>query len=88
MPIHPVGSSLAAFTQRIASAGSAVAGNSAAAVEEATESRATTVREAQQGDQVAKRKLQRLQAASASPTRVAQAKPVEPGKGESVDRSA
>jgi hypothetical protein len=57
----------------------------AAASEEATETLATTRKEAQNGDRVAQRKLEQLQA---NQQQAAEQKASEPGKGNFVDKDA
>ena len=71
-----------------AAAGTTVSGAAAAAAEEATETRATTQKEAQNGDQVAIRKVRQQEQAKARQAARAEPKSREPGKGQSVDHHA
>jgi len=75
-PVSSIGASLIASAAKVSS-GSAANSSVAAAVAEANESKATTIKEAQNGDRVAKRKLAALQAAQ----QAEQSKASEPGKG-------
>ncbi len=77
-PVSSIGASLIASAAKVSS-GSAANSSVSAAVAEANESKATTIKEAQNGDRVAKRKLAALDAAQ---------KASEPGKGASVDHDA
>jgi hypothetical protein len=91
MSVNPIGSSLAAAAQRVTSGAPAPASPKpsaiATAVEEANESKATTIKEAQNGDQVARQKLRAIEARQ---QQAAPAKPkaAEPGKGTAVDHDA
>jgi hypothetical protein len=95
MSVSPIGSVLSSAAQRVTSGAAGGAGRSAkpsaiaAAVEEANESKATTVKEAQNGDQVARQKLRAIEARAqqAAPAK-AKPKAVEPGKGAAVDHDA
>jgi hypothetical protein len=90
MSVSPIGSHLASAAQRVASGNSASASSAksavAAAVEEANESKATTIKEAQNGDRVAQQKMRALEAKQQQQT--APPKASEPGKGSSVDHDA
>jgi len=82
-PVSSIGASLIASANQVSSGGSA-ASSVSAAVAEANESKATTIKEAQAGDRVAKRKLQALQAKQ----QAEEVKASEPGKGEQLDHEA
>ena len=86
MSVNPVGSSVAAFAQKVASGGATQPNTVAAAVQEATETPQTTLKEAQKGDKVAIRKLQQEQQAKQQQS--AHAKASEPGKGGHLDSEA
>lgn len=88
MSVNPVNGSIAAFVQRTASGGASQPQPSAmaSAVQEATETPQTTLKEAQKGDQVAIRKLRQEQQAKQQQS--AQAKTTEPGKGSHIDSDA
>ncbi len=78
---------IAAFVGKTQSVSNSYVTSVASAADEATESQATTMKEAQGGDRVAMRKLQqqqqaKLQQQSAQPTAA------EPGKGEMLDHHA
>jgi len=89
-----VGTSLAAFGQKVAagntakSSGVTPAVTVSSAVQEATESEATTIKEAQSGDRAAIRKLQQQQAKEKQQQKAAKVKASEPGKGQSLDHDA
>ena len=68
-------------------AGSSSPTNAAAFTQEATESAATTLKEAQAGDVVAQRKLA-AQKAQQAQAQTSQSPAVEPGKGAIVDHAA
>ena len=89
MSVNPIGSSLAAAAQRVTSGatGSPKPSAIATAVEEANESKATTIKEAQNGDQVARQKLRAIEARQQQ-TAPAKPKAPEPGKGTAVDHDA
>lgn len=79
MAIGGIGSSLSGFVQKTASGGASQPSAVAAAQQEATETQATTAKEARSGDQVAIRKLAAEKAKEAAS---------EPGKGTKVDEHA
>ncbi len=89
MSISAVTSAFAAHAQQVVSGTSTPADpNSAKALaQEATETQAQTLKEAQNNDPVAKRKLAKLQAQHQQQQAPA-AKASEPGKGTSVDHVA
>ncbi len=96
MSVSPIGSALSSAAQHVTSApaGGGASSSSktsalAAAVEEANESKATTIKEAQNGDQVARQKLRAIEARTpqAAPSKP-KPKAVEPGKGSAVDHDA
>jgi uncharacterized protein involved in type VI secretion and phage assembly len=89
MSVNPIGSALATAAQRVTSGASASSKPSAiaTAVEEANETKATTIKEAQNGDQVARQKLRAIEA-RAQQVAPAKAKSIEPGKGTAVDHDA
>jgi hypothetical protein len=82
-PVSSIGASLIASAAKVSS-GSSQNSSVAAAVAEANESKATTIKEAQNGDRVAKRKLAAIDAKQ----QAEQSKASEPGKGSSVDHDA
>jgi len=87
MSVSAVTNSFATYAQKVVSGGTSKTDPLAAAVQEATESQATTIKEAQSGDPIARRKLLKLQAQEQQ-DQAAHAKPVEPGKGSAVDHTA
>lgn len=82
-PVSPIGASLISSAAKAASGGTSSSGVSAA-LEEANESKATTIKEAQNGDRVAKNKLAALQAKQ----QLQETKASEPGKGSRIDHDA
>jgi hypothetical protein len=84
-PVSSIGTAFVAAANKVSSG--SVSPTVSAAIEEANESKATTVKEAQNGDPVAKRKLQKLQAAQQQQQQEA-APPTEPGKGAAIDKAA
>ncbi len=82
-PVSSIGTSLIAGAAKATSGVSSNASVSTA-LAEANESKATTIKEAQNGDRVAKLKLAALQAKE----QLQQPKATEPGKGGSIDRDA
>src|SRR2546425_427254 len=79
-----IGASLIAASNKVASGSAGQTGSVSAALEEANESKATTIQEAQSGDRIAQKKLQALQ----TKQQAAQAKAAEPGKGGRLDHDA
>ena len=88
MSIDAVTRAFSAQALQVASGGSAKPNAVQAAAQEATETAATTLKEAQRGDPVAKAKLLKLQAQQQQQQQATQARPAEPGKGTAVDRAA
>jgi hypothetical protein len=94
MSVNEIGASMTAAAQRVATgdgsvssaAGTGKVDLAKAAAQEALETHATTVKEAQHGDRVAIRKLQQEQ--DAKQQQADQEKTSEAGKGELVDKSA
>ena len=90
MSVSAVTNTFAAYAQQVTGGTSSSASNPntvAAARDEATESRATTIKEAQAGDPIAKKKLLKLKAQEQQ-AQAAEAKTAEPGKGTAVDNTA
>lgn len=86
MSIGAVTNSFAAYAQQVVSGGTPKPNSVAAAAQEATETQATTLKEAQNGDPLARKKL--LKASQEKQQQAAQAKASEPGKGGVVDHDA
>jgi hypothetical protein len=82
MSVSSVTNAFASYAQKLTGSASAPSSGSSA-LEEATETKAETTKEAQKGDRVAKALLQREQQQQQleAPTTAA-----EPGKGEQVDK--
>lgn len=87
MSISSIGASFIASAQNVSS-GAGSTGSVASSNEEAQETQQTTIKEAQRGDPVAKRKLLQIQAKQQQQQQAAQPKASEPGKGASIDHEA
>ena len=79
MSVSGISKDLSSYVQQVVSSGSPV-NTLAAAAQEATETKAQTLKEAQKGDRVAIKKLQREQQQQTQSSSVS-----EPGKGDAVD---
>ena len=80
--------SVIASALKVASGGSSNSSSAASELQEASEAEATTIKEAQSGDPVAKALLQRIQAKQQAQQQALESKASEPGKGETVDKAA
>ena len=87
MPVSSIGASLIASAQNVASGGSGSTNSAAAAAQEATETKAQTMKEAQAGDPVARRKLAKMEAQEAQQEEQ-QSAPSESGTGTSINKVA
>lgn len=83
-PVNSIGTSLITASNKLASGSSQA--NASSALAEAKESEATTAKEARNGDRVAQRKLQAIEARKQGATD--EAKTSEPSKGNQVDHVA
>jgi hypothetical protein len=86
MALNSVTSAFSAFAQQVTSGGAANPNTPAAVAQEAAETPAATVKEAQHGDLVARKKLAKAQAQQQAAAQQAPAS--EPGKGNLIDRPA
>ena len=85
--VQAITSAFASYAQKSVAAPAAQPGSAAAATQEATETQATIVREAQHGDKIAQRKLSQIQSAGQQ-SQAAPPRASEPGKGARVDHAA
>ena len=85
MSISSVASAFAGYAQQVTGGASAQSSGLSSALQEATETKAQTTKEAQKGDRVAKAKLQREQQAQQLENQTSAS---EPGKGEQVDHKS
>jgi hypothetical protein len=85
MSVNGISELFSSYVQQVVSSGTSQPNAAAAATQEATETKAQTLKEAQKGDRQAIKKLQREQQAQ---QQTESSGATEPGKGEGVDAKA
>jgi hypothetical protein len=87
MAVSGISSAFSGYVQKTLAGAGTASSTQSAALQEATETKAQTLKEAQSGDRAAIKKLSQVQSAQAQQT-ASQTPASEPGKGVTVDHVA